>query len=151
MTTLTISIDRTSLTLPALVMLGHPDASLALGVTDYTEPAMQPRINYAPTSGYVHGEQALGWAWQETMLNFSVSTFNQPSENASRTLVAELRTAITQFSYTVTVTVDGAAAESWTCRPGSLVPAGSRSLADVTHHRPVWAVSIPCHPIRSVA
>lgn len=149
--TLTISIDRSALTLSPLVLKGHPATDLTLGVTDYTEPAMQARIAYAPTSAYLHGETPLGWSYQETMLNFSVATFNQATEAASRGLVAELLAAITQFSYVTTVTVDGAPAEGWRCRPGSLVPVGRRSMADIAHHIPEWAVSLPCHPVRSVA
>ena len=150
MSTFTISIDRTSLSLSALVLKGHDDGSLALGVTNYSEPAMQARVQYAPSSGYLHGEQPLGWSWQETMLNFGVVTFNQASESASRALLAELRAAITQFSYVTTVTVDDADPEGWLCRPGSLSPAGGRSHIDLTHHNPEWAVAIPCHPVRSV-
>lgn len=151
MATLAISIDRSSLSLSPLVLLGHPDPDLALGVTSYTEPAMQARIAYAPTSDYQHGEQSLAWSWQEAMLNFSVATFNQVTEDASRLLVAELLAAITQFSYVTTVTTNGASPEAWSCSPGSLTPSGGRSVADMTHHVPEWAVAIPCHPVRSVA
>jgi len=148
--TLTISIDRTSLALTPLVMNGHKDPDPSpLGITTYAEPAMQARLAYAPTSAYIHGEAPLGWAWQETMLNFGVATFGQTTENASRLLLAELRDAITQFSYVVTVTVDDATPEAWTCRPGSLMPSGDRSVIDVTHHIPSWSVSLPAHPVRS--
>ena len=150
MATLTISIDRTALSLSPLVLKGHDDGSVTLGVTSYTEPAMQARVAYAPTSGYLHGEQPLGWSWQETMLNLSVVTFGQATESGSRALVAELLAAITQFRYVTTVTVDDADPEGWLCRPGSLTPVSGRSVVDITHHIPEWSVSIPCHPVRSV-
>lgn len=147
---LTVSIDRTSLALPALVFSAAAGAS-DLGLTGYQEPAMQPRIDYAPASRITHGEVSLGWAWQQTLLNFSFTTI-VATEAESRTLIAAVRSAITQVpTYSVTVTVSGAPAETWRCDPGSLTPDAARSLVDMKQVRPVWSVSIPCYPVRTVA
>jgi hypothetical protein len=145
--TLTISIARTSLSLSPLVLSAADDAT-ALGIADYTEPAIQQRVKYAPDSDYVHGSTALASSLQQTMLNFDVSTDLAASESAARALIAELRTALGQFSYNVTVTVDGSTAEVWACDPGS-VGTVSRTFENLKSHNAVYPVSIPCHPVRS--
>lgn len=150
MSTLTISIDRTFLTLPALVLSAADDAN-PLGITDYTEPAVLPRVTYAPDSAYENGSTPLAVAWQETIVGFEVVTDQAVSEAASRLLIAELRQAVSQFSFTVTVTVDGAPAETWTCHAGTVQPVGGRTFSDLEHHDPEWSVTIPAHPIRAIA
>lgn len=146
---LTISIDRTSLGEAPLVLSAAPGSEL--GITDYAEPAMLARVSYAPASRIVHGEMSLGWAWQQTVLPFSFSTFVD-TEAESRALVASVLAAVTQApTFEVTVTISDAAAETWVCDPGSLAPSGSRTRPDMQRARPVWAVSLPCYPVRSVA
>lgn len=148
-TSLTISIDRTSLSLSPLILTGHDDPTRVMSVADYMEPALQARINYAPT-GDGHGDMPLGWSWQESLLNFSVFLENAASESAARAAVATVVAAVSRLSYTATVTVNGASPETWTCRPGSVVPAGDRTTSDLRTHANVWAVSIPVYPVRSV-
>lgn len=152
MSTFSISIDRTSLSLSPLVLSGDAGTTAELGVANYSEPAMLPRVGYAPSSDFVHGDLALGWTYQQTLLNFDVFATSPADEQEQRDLIADLVAAVTQFpAYEVTVTVDDAAPETWTCDPGSVTPNGSRNWADVKHHNPVWAVSIPCYPVRSIA
>lgn len=148
--TLTISIDRTSLTLDPLVLTGHIDEDRVLSVSDYQEPAMQPRIQYAPSSDDVSGEMPLGWVWQDSILGFNVFSDASSTEADMRSKVAELVAAIARLSYETTVTVNDAPPEVWTCRPGSVAPVGGRSLVDMRLHNPVWSVAIPVYPIRSV-
>lgn len=150
MSTLIISIDRTSLSLAPLVLSGTNDAN-PIGVTDYTEPAINPRLTYAPDSAYVNGSTPLAVAWQDTIVGFAVCTTDAATEAASRTLIAELRTAVEQFSFAVTVTVDGAPAETWACHTGSVTPVSGRTFSDLLRHNPEWSVTIPAHPIRTVA
>lgn len=146
--TLTISIDRTALSLSALVCSGKRDGSPLL-LTDYAEPAMQARVGTSPDSEWVHGSQALSWAWQQTILSFSVMA-DASTEAAARAVIAELRAAVTQgLNYSVTVSVSDADAETWRCQPGSVTPAGSRSLADMRRPVNVWNVTLPCYPVRS--
>jgi hypothetical protein len=148
--TLTISIDRTSMTLSALVLTGHVDVSRVLSVSDYQEPAMQPRIQYAPSSDDVSGEMPLGWVWQDSILGFNVFSDASATEADMRSKIAELTAAVARLSYETTVTVSDADPEVWTCRPGSVTPVGGRSLVDMRLHNPVWSVAIPVYPIRSV-
>lgn len=145
--TLTISISRTSLSLAALALSAANDAT-ALGVVSYTEPAVEQDIEWAPDSKYVHGSVALSSKYGHSMLNFDAGTNLAATETDSRALFAELKAALNQFTYTVTVTVDGATAEVWTCQPGSL-GAVSRSYEDLRSHSVVRPVSIPCHPVPS--
>lgn len=146
MSTLTITISRDG---ADLVLSGTIDAN-ALGVTNYQEPPRQARVEYAPDSRYVHGSEALSATYQQSFLSFDVVTDQAATEAASRTSLAELLAAIGQFSYTVTVVVDGAPAETWACDTGSMVPVGNRTLMDLEHHNPVWSVQIPCKPIPTI-
>lgn len=146
MSTLTISIDRTALALAPL-LLSAADDGTTLGIADYTEPALQWRIGYAPDSAHQHGSVALSAAYQQSMLNFSVGTDQVASEAAARAAITELRTALSQFAYTVTVTTNGVA-ETWTCDPGS-IGAASRTFENLKTFNTVYPVSIPCHPVRS--
>jgi hypothetical protein len=114
----------------------------------YREPAMQARINYAPT-GDAHGDVPLSWSYQETVLSFNVFDELSTTEAAARAKIATLVAALGRLSYTVTITVDGATAEVWTCRPGSVVPVDDRTTFDLQSHRAVWTVTIPAYPIRS--
>lgn len=145
---LLISIDRTALSLSPLVCSGTNDGS-PFGITDYAEPAMQARVSYLPDSRWAHGSQPNAWSWQQTILPFSVIA-NASTETAARAAIAELRAAVTQgLSFLVTVTVSDAAPEVWTCNPGSVTPAGSRTFSDLRHVDNEWAVSIPAYPVRS--
>jgi hypothetical protein len=137
------------MTLSPLVLTGHDDPTRSLSVTDYREPAMQARITYAPT-GDAHGDVPLSWSYQETLLNFAAFAETATSEADARAKVADLTAALGRLSYTVTITVNGATPEVWTCRPGTVAPADSRTYSDMVSGKPVWAVSIPAYPIRSV-
>ena len=148
--TLLISINRTSLSKAVLVLSGSVDG-YSLGITDYTEPAVQPRVTYAPDSAYAHGSVPLASVMQDTVVGFAVCTTDAVTESASRALIAELREAVGQFQFTVTVTVGAAPAETWACHTGSVTPVGSRTTVDLANYDPEWSVVIPAQPIRTVA
>lgn len=147
---LTISIDRASLELPPLVLYGHGTAP-GLAVEGYTEPALRPRVAYAADSDWVDGSMPLSMSWQESLLGFSAFPDGAESEQQARLWVAELVQALGRLRYIVTVTVNDAPAETWTCAPGTVTPTGARTLANMRDHDQVWEVSIPCQPIRSIA
>lgn len=151
MPTVTITIDRSSMALPDLVIDGQQPLSGDLGLVSYQEPALQPRIKYAPTSDWVHGEMALGFTYQQVMLQLDVTTPNATTEAQARAAIAALAAALGRLSFTTTVTIDGATPETWSCQPGSVSPAEARTYVDLVHHRPVWQVSIPAQPLRSYA
>ena len=139
------------MSLSAFLMTGHDDASRVLSVSSYREPAMQPRINYAPDNGDLHGSVPLGWSYQQTVLAFNVFDEVGTSEATMRVKIAELTAALGRLAYPVTVTVDDADPETWTCDPGAVVAVDDRNSFDLQDHRPMWAVTIPAYPIRSVA
>jgi hypothetical protein len=119
-------------------------------VTNYVEPAIQPRITNAPTSEIIPGDHILRTTWQQSILTFDVVTDVETSEADSRSLLADLRQALAQYRYTATVTVNDAPAETWRCQPGSVAPQGGRSVVDLENYNPVWSVVIPVHPIRTI-
>lgn len=148
--TLVISIDRTDMTLPALVFRGTPGSG-ELGITEYTEPAMQPRNRYASPSHYYDGEEILGAAWQNAILGWDFVTDEAADEEESRELIAEVRAAISRLEYEVTITVDGAPDEVWLVQGyGTLTPAGARTRANLVDHDPVWAVTLTAYPTRTI-
>lgn len=149
MTELTIAVDRAALALPPLVMLGHGETP-GLAVSDYQEPALQARVAYAPDSPHVHGSMPLAAAWQQTLLGFNVFPDRAATEAQARGWVAGLVAALMQFRYAVDVTVAGAPTERWICHPGTIAPVGGRTRVDLEDHNPVYAVTIPCQPIRQV-
>jgi hypothetical protein len=142
--TLVITIDSD----PDIVMDGSEGGTTPLGVTTYADPAIQPRVQYAPTSPYLHGDTPLSWSYQESLLSFSVVAMDPASEAAARALIETLRAAVSRLSFTVTVNVNGAGDEVWRCHAGSVTPAGGRGYVDMRDHNPVWSVTIPCYPVR---
>jgi phenylpyruvate tautomerase PptA (4-oxalocrotonate tautomerase family) len=149
--TMLISIDRSSLGKAPLVLSGSNDAN-ALGITDYTEPSVQARVRYAPDSDFRHGSTPLGSVLQQTIVGFAVCTTDAVTESESRALVAELTEAVVgQFRFTVTITIGDAPAETWACHSGAVVPVGSRNSINLRDHDPEWSVTIPAHPVRTVA
>lgn len=148
--TLTISIDRSGMAgSPAALVFSARLDGVARGITSYDEPSMIARNRYATSSDYDDGDEIRGTTLQQTILAWTFITPNAASEQAHRVLVAEVRAAIGQLRFNVTVTVDGATAEVWRCNRGNLTPVAGRSLVDVALRVAEWAVTLPCHPVRS--
>lgn len=150
MSTLIITISRTSLSLTPLVLSGSEDGT-PLGVTGYTEPARTPRVEYAPDSPYENGSIPLAVSWPLTIVGFSVVANHAATESEMKAKVAELRTALAQFSFTTTVAVNDAPAETWSCHVGAITPVGGRTSVDLQHYDPEWSVVIPAQPFPSYA
>lgn len=148
MSSLRISIHRESLSLTPLILTGHADVDAVLSVSNYREPAMQPRINYAPTTDQ-HGDMPLGWSYQEALLSFTVFPVST-TETDARAKIATLVAAVSRLTYSVHITVNDAADEQWTCRPGTVVPIDDRTFTDMKTFDAEWAVTIPAYPIRSI-
>jgi hypothetical protein len=145
--TLSISIDRTGLSLGALVFSGSLDSNL--GIVRYQAPGRQSRVTYAPDSINVHGSEPIAGAWQQALLSFDWMCDTAANEAAFQTAYAAVVAAVGQFSYTVTTQANGAAAEVWKADMGSVTPP-QRTYVDLT--RPdvlVVSVTIPVYPIAS--
>lgn len=146
--TLTISVDRTSMSLSPLVFSGTVGSGY-LALSEYQEPVLTPQIRYATPSDYENDDDALSFRLGESILGWSFFTDATATEQASRDLVASVQAALLRISYTVTVTVNGATPEIWTCKPGTVTPVGKRTYGDLLDHNPEFQVTVPCHPVRS--
>lgn len=143
--TLTISIDRTSLSLPPLVFSGTLDSN-DLGVVDYQQPALQMRVGYVPDSVDRHGSQKNSAAYQQAILGWDWVADQAASETESQAAYLEVAAALAQFDYTITTQVSGAPAQVWDPDPGSVVPS-SRTYEDLSNLTQVFAVTVPVYPI----
>ena len=148
--TLTISIDRTSLSLTPLLFSGSLDGT-TLGITDYAPPAEVARITYMPDSAHIHGSEPIGAALQQGVLEFAWMRVGATTETQIASALTEVRAAIRRLEFTVTTQVNGAAAEAWRGVYGSMELAGTRrDPVSLKHLVPVYAVSIPVYPIAGV-
>lgn len=148
---LVLTIDRTSLSLSPLVMSASRSDATDLGIVSFREPAMQARLTLAPESRLIAGDQMTGSTLQQTLLSFQLMPLEAASESEVRTVIEELQAAVCrQASFTVTDAISGAPERTWSCNSGSVIPDSDRSLVDLTHHVPVWSVSIPAYPIWGV-
>lgn len=143
-----VSIDRTSLTLPALVLSGGFSAA-SWGITEFTPPGLIMRTTRAP-SPFIDGDgPVIAASAQEAMLG--ISAFPLVSTEADRqAAVLALRDALRRYAYTVTTTEGSAAPQTWKASPGSVVPVGSRTFADLMTSQPVYSITIPVHPIPTI-
>lgn len=142
--TLTISIDRTPLEKAPLVLSGVDGDGNPIGVMNFQEPGLIPRVTYAPSPVYTHGEVPLAWSYQQGLLSWD-SFPDATTEAAAEFLYGELVEALTQWpSFPVTIVQSGVT-KLWTCHVGSVQPE-ARTRANLTDHDTVWAVSVPCYP-----
>lgn len=144
---LTITIDRTSLSLADLVLSGTDDVN-DYGITSYSPPALQARLRQLPDSDFIHGSEFTGGVWQQAILGFSWVPDHADDETDVQTAYAVVAAAIGQFEFEVTTQVGGAPAQVWQANKGSIqLAGGSRTYADVEHSNPVYSVTIPVYPI----
>ncbi len=144
--TLTITISQTG---DDLVLSGTPGVG-DLGVTRYSPPALQARLTYMPDSPSIHGSEATGAAWQQSLLTFDWVPDTASDEGDVAASYADVVAAISQFEFTVTTQVSDAAAEDWLANSGSIqLVGGSRGYVDLANHNPVYSVTIPVYPIAS--
>lgn len=147
--TLTISIDRTSLSLSALVLSGAVDAN-DYGITSYSPPGLQQRRKQMPDADSVHGSEITGTAYQQAILGFSWVPDQATDETDVQAAYLEVAAAIGQFEFTVTTQVGGAPAQVWSANAGDIdLAGGSRTYTDLEHSNPVYSVTIPVYPIAS--
>lgn len=113
---LLIEISRTSLSLSALTITGSRATAddFWIPAGGYVRPQFQQRQTYAPDSAYIPGRQPLAVVLNDGNLPLTIGV---KAANAATlaALRAVLSAAVAQWSYTVTVTLDGVA-ETWTCR-----------------------------------
>lgn len=116
--TLLVSISRSGLSLPPLLIVGDPIASSAqffVPVDGISTPDLSWRLTYAPDSAWIPSKQLMSAVLESSSLPMTVVVRGESAAHLA-TLKAELAAAVSQFTYTTTVTVDGQA-QAWSCDP----------------------------------
>lgn len=146
--TVTISIDRTSLSLGALTFSGTRSGT-ARGITRFIPPNMIDRTRYMPDSDSIDGSEATATAWAQAVLGFDWFPIGAANETAVQAARNEVIAAIGQFEFLVTTQVSGAPEEVWSANRGSMVLGGSdgRTLVDLSHLCPLYAVTLNVYPV----
>lgn len=148
--TVTVSIDRTGLSLSALTFSGTRSGT-ARGISRFIPPGMVDRTTYMPDSPDVDGSEAVSTAWAQGILGFDWFPIGAANETAVQAARNEVIAAIGQFEFTVTTQVGGAPAEVWSATRGAMVLGGSdgRTFVDLSLLCPVYAITIPVFPVPS--
>ena len=140
---LSVSIDRTSLGAGALSIPDFPVAGLWIPEDGLTRPGKTWNRQTA-SSPFTHGSVTTRATLEQSSINLSV--YAQGASTAALVALQDtLEAAVSQFAYTVTITVDGSA-KAYTCDPGDvswgdlLAPQARAFLSRAT-------LTIPCHPI----
>jgi hypothetical protein len=141
----TVSIDRSSLTLAALV-IADDGATYQLTKDGLGEPGISWRTTSMPDSQDVHGSEPLSHVKEQTSIPLEVMV-KAASSSALKTAVTALKKALSQFSYPVTVTVDGVA-DTWSASPASW-SRGTVQPGQVAQFFTVLTITIPVYPIAS--
>jgi hypothetical protein len=144
---LTLSIDRTSLSLAALVV-STPETGLWLPEEGISRPGMSHRRTYAGTSPWLAGATLVASVLEHSSLPFTLYA-QAESAAALDVLMDEVETALFQFVYETTLTEDGVA-HVWRCDPADVAWGDFDSgMAHVHLARAV--ITIPVYPLPVVA
>lgn len=143
--TTSVSIDRTSLGLPALVVPASAPAGdgFFLAVGGVGEPAFDVRTTYAPDSAYVPGSQLLAAVLAASTLPLVVCAQAATAAGLAA-LKAELAAATFQFTYPLTLTVADQV-QQWEAGPAWPVW-GDLTSAWVGANMARAALAIPINP-----
>lgn len=144
MSTAEVSIDRSSLSLAALVV-SDDGATYQIKQDGLTRPGITWRLTAAPDSADVHGTEYVAAVKEQTSLPLDVIV-KAASSAALDTACVALEDALSQFSYPVTVTVDGVA-KVWSSSPAAWSYSRPTDLAEVQQHFTVMTLTIPVYPI----
>jgi len=117
-TALSLTIDRTALSLAPLVIPGTPttDNPFWIPKGGIGRPDFTMRLGYAPDSRWVPGKVLLDAVLEASSLPVTVWIDRVANLAELQTSRRELEAAFSQFTYTVTVTVGGQV-ESWQADP----------------------------------
>jgi hypothetical protein len=144
--TASISIGRTSLSLSALSVADDIAGTYVLRKDGLGRPGVTWRLTPMPNSVDVHGAEYIAAVKDETTLVLGVIIQSDSSADLD-TAINALLDAVSQFSYTVTVTVDGVG-KVWTAAPASWAfDGGYVNDAMVLQHVNMVTLTIPVYPI----
>lgn len=142
---ISVSLDRTSLSLAPLVITTHPDdGALYLPEDAVVWPSFETRRTHAPDSAYEAGRTLLAAVQgaAELALNVYVHASTGAAVEAAK---AELEQALAQWSYDLTLTVDSVA-HVYHAEIVLGVPWGPVDSGMVTAHMARTSFSIPLNP-----
>lgn len=143
---LTISVDRSSLSLGPLVITGAratAAAGLWVPAGGYVRPTFAARYAYAPDSAFVPGRQMLAATLTDGTWPLRIRAA-AASDVALAALRAAVEAAFGQFSYPATVTLDGVA-ETWVCSYSRPEWPESRQWRRLGHEE-ILEVTVPVKP-----
>lgn len=143
---ITISIDRTSLSLAALVVDSTPGSGFWVPEDGLERPAITQRRQYAGASPWLHGSTLVAATKEQSTLPFTVYTQATTAALLSGQM-DELEEALSQFTFDATVTIDGVA-KVWACDPAD-IGWGTVDSGMVRAHIARATVTIPVYPIAS--
>ena len=146
MSTVTVSVDRTSLSLSALAITDD-GSTYQIGLDGLGRPGRVWRFTDMPPSSDAHGTEHVAAVLEETTLPLEVIV-KAASSSALNTAVDALFAALSQFAYDVTVTVDGVA-KTWSAAPAAVAPKAAIGPGQVAQFFEVFTVTIPVYPIAS--
>lgn len=146
--TANVSIDRTSLALPPLLIADAGDlaATYVLTGSGLGRPAITWRETRAPEHPDMHGSLLLRAVKEQSSLPLEVIVQADTAADLDAAVQA-LADAVWQFSYNITVTIDGGA-KVWAATPAALAPSsGNEDAAKWLLHVDVLTITIPVYPI----
>lgn len=146
--TTTVSIDRSSLSLAALVIDDTTAAPYMLMGDGLGRPAITWRLLPMPDSNDVHGTEYVAAVKEQSGLPLRVMV-KADTAAALDSAVTALEDALSQFTYSVTVTVAGVS-KVWSCSPASYgLDVGQVEFWKVQQNYEVLTITIPVYPIAS--
>jgi hypothetical protein len=146
MSTITVSIDRTSLSLSALAAT-NDGATYQIAQDGLGDPGITWRKSTMPDSDDIHGSEYVAAAKEQTSIPLEVIV-KAASSSALKTARDALFAALSQFTYTVTVTVDGVS-DVWTAGPADWARSTAVQPGQVAQFFTVLTITIPVYPIAS--
>lgn len=137
-------IDCSSIAAPNVTINGAGGTAYTFTPRGIRRPAFRARRHSAFSSPHVAGRLDTSAVLDESQLIWEVMV-SAETTGALSTAVDALVAAVTQFNYTVTVTIDGAV-KTYSAWMGSLEPASEVLQGDVQAHVETWRISIPVVP-----
>lgn len=143
---ISLTFDRSSLSLADLVISTHPNSgALYLPEGGVTRPVFSTRYTRTPQSAYEDGNGDLLAAVREAT-DLPVTIYAHGEDTAAlEAAKAALEAAVAQWSYDLTLTVDGAAV-TYSAEILLDVPWGPVDSGLVRAHMAVASFSIPLNP-----
>lgn len=144
----TVTIDRSGLSLTDLTIETSGSGTYVIDQGGLGRVGMTSRETLATASPFVHGQLRTQVVLEESSLPLVVRVQSTTSAGLN-TAVTALETALRQFTYTVTVTVDGVA-KAWDAHPATIGSVdGLTAYERQIDYFEVLSISIPVYPVAS--